>query len=226
MNILTQNAKMKLSSKNGIDVYNFGIPAFKSVTGLITCPNAKQCATGCYARSGTYRFSNVVNAYEKRLELTQNKNFIEIMVAEIKAKSIQSTSKDRRCIIRIHDSGDFYNERYLNDWIDIIKGSPNTTFYAYTKMVHLFKNYTYGGFKTIPKNLVVIYSYGGKDDALIDTNTDRHSRVFENESDLLKLGYIDATHDDMIAALSPSNKIGLVYHGNKNYSNTSWSKVS
>lgn len=223
MNILTQNAKMKLSSKDGIDVYNFGIPAFKSVTGLITCPNAKQCATGCYARSGAYRFSNVVNAYEKRLELTQNKNFIEIMISEIKAKSIQSTSKDRRCIIRIHDSGDFYSEQYLNDWISIIKDSPNTMFYAYTKMVSTFK--VYNDLGKIPKNLIIIYSYGGKQDSLIKIDSDRHSRVFENESDLLKSGYIDATHDDMIAALGPSNKIGLVYHGSKNYSNTTWSKV-
>ena len=224
MNILSQNSKMKKSSQDGIDVYNFGIPAFQSETGLKTCPNAKQCATGCYARNGTYRFKNVSNAYEERLKLTQHPDFVNIMVAEIKAKYLKSKAKGNKCIIRIHDSGDFYSQVYLNDWILIMEQLPEVTFYAYTKMIQMFE-YTRPVF---PKrdNFTVIYSLGGTQDSQVDTTKHRHSKVFQSETELLAAGYSNASQDDMVAALGENPKIGLIYHGVKKFDNTSWSKVS
>lgn len=222
MNILTQNGKMKKSSKNGIDVYNFGIPAFLSQSGIKTCPQAGVCATGCYARSGTYRFGNVVNAYEERLKLTQSESFIDTLVAAIRLKSIQATSKGNQCLIRIHDAGDFYSERYAMDWYLIMEQLPNVKFYAYTKMVHMFENLKDLNFRQ--SNLKLIYSFGGKQDSLIDTAKHCHSKVFDSEASLIEAGYTDATQDDMVAAIGPSLKIGLVYHGVKSYKNTSWAK--
>jgi protein gp88 len=217
MTILTQNGKMRKSSQNGIDIFNFGIPAFISETGLKTCPNAGVCATGCYARSGTYRFRNTINAYEERLKLTQSKDFVEILKAEVSLKKIRSRSQSKTCLIRIHDSGDFYDVPYWNKWECIIKEHPDVRFYAYTKMVQMFKSHI-----DIPPNLTMIYSMGGKQDQLIDLQIDRHSRVFQNETDLLGAGYSDASQDDTVAALGPNPKIGLVYHGVKKYSNTKW----
>jgi hypothetical protein len=221
--ILTQNGKMKKSSQNGIDVYNFGIPAFLSNTGLKTCPMAGVCATGCYARSGTYRFGNVVNAYEERLKLTQNENFVDLMVAEIRLKYMKSQVKDNKCLIRIHDSGDFYSKDYAMSWIEIIEKCLDVRFYAYTKMIQIFNELSYNG--NIPNNFRLIYSFGGKQDHLIDCINHRHSKVFPSETDLLAAGYTDATNDDLVAALGPNNKIGLVYHGQKSYTNTNWAKV-
>lgn len=74
---------MKRSSSEGVHLYNFGIPAFQSSTGIKTCPNAKACVAGCYARSGTYQFSNVAKAFENRLQLTQNKEFSSIIKYEV-----------------------------------------------------------------------------------------------------------------------------------------------
>jgi len=223
MNILTQNAKMKKSSQNGIDVYNFGIPAFLSETGLKTCPKAGQCATGCYARSGTYRFGNVKNAYEERLKLTQNENFIDVMVAEINAKLTRSIMRNNKCIIRIHDSGDFYSNKYAMDWMLIMEQCLNVRFYAYTKMVSQFETLADLNFRQ--SNFRLIYSYGGLEDSLIDTNRHWHSKVFQDEKSLIEAGYVDATQDDMVAALGDSKRIGLIYHGSKNYANTGWKKV-
>ncbi len=222
MNILTQNSKMKKSSKNGIDVYNFGIPAFQSKTGLRTCPNAGSCASGCYAKSGTYNFNNVIKAYEDRLQLTQDKDFIEIMSAEINLKYLKSKTKGNKCLIRIHDSGDFYSKDYARAWIRIIENNPNVEFYAYTKMVQLFEDYI----AILPKNFKVIYSFGGKQDAQIDINKHYHSKVFDSVEALQAQGYTDATNDDLIAALGTDKKIGLVYHGIKKYANTNWNKVA
>lgn len=217
--ILSQNAKMKKSSQNGIDLYNFGIPAFKSQSGILTCPNARQCATGCYAQSGTYRFKNVVNAYEERLKLTQDANFVPIMIAEINAKSVPSKAKGNKCIIRIHDSGDFYSKDYANNWLKIIQSCSDTQFYAYTKMVQLMSQLE------IPSNLTLIYSLGGSEDHLVDCQKHRHSKVFQSETALIEAGYSDASQDDTVA-FGPNLKIGLVYHGSKNYAKTAWSKVS
>ena len=220
--ILTQNAKMKKSSQNGIDVYNFGIPAFKSETGLKTCPMAGVCATGCYARSGTYNFGNVKNAYEERLKLTQSELFIPRLINEVQSKYLKSLSKGNQCIIRIHDSGDFYSKDYAMSWIEIVEANPNVRFYAYTKMVSLFESLADENFR--PKNLRIIYSFGGLQDSLIDTNRHFHAKVFQSEAQLASEGYVDATQDDMVTALGDSKRVGLVYHGQKSYSNTSWIK--
>jgi hypothetical protein len=221
--LLTQNGKMKKTAKaTGIHLYNFGIPAFRSVTGTITCPMALHCISGCYARCGTYGFSNVKNAYERRLKATQNPNFHKVMSAEILSKWY-SLNQGEKLFIRIHDSGDFYDETYLKKWILIMLECPEVQFYAYTKMVRLFKMLQ--KFGALPKNFTVIYSYGGKEDSLIDPVNDRHSKVFESIDSLNAAGYADGTDNDMVAASGASNLIGLVYHGVKNYSNTTWSKV-
>lgn len=225
MTLLTQNAKMKKSSQNGINIFNFGIPAFQSETGLATCPNASKCATGCYARSGTYRFKNTINAYENRLRLTQLPDFVPLMIADISLKALQSKHKGLECIIRIHDSGDFYNETYLNKWLSIMdhfESNKSIKFYAYTKMVQMFEKYH--SENLIPSNFRAIYSYGGKQDSQIDTENHRHSKVFESLAQLLQAGYSDASQDDMVAY--NNLKVGLVYHGVKKFDNTSWKTVA
>lgn len=76
-----------------------------------------------------------------------------------------------------------------------------------------------------PNNFKILFSYGGKEDNLIKPKLHYHSKVFETAIELSKSGYIDGTHDDTIAALDLNNKVGLVYHGTKKYSNTTWGKV-
>lgn len=214
--LLVQNTKMKNSSINGLKVYNFGIPAFRSKDGLATCPNAGVCASGCYAKSGAYLFSNVANAYETRFKVTLSTSFIKSMCSEIDALLKKKSVK--QLVIRIHDSGDFYSAAYLTAWLNIMIKYPGVTFYAYTKMIDLFKG------RLIPSNFKIIYSLGGRLDALINQDKDRHSKVFETVDDLNNAGYIDVSSNDMLA-LGESKKIGLVFHHAKKFSNTAWSKV-
>ena len=177
MGLLTQNAKMKKSSQNGITVVNWTIPAFQSKTGLKTCPNAGQCAAGCYARMGAYVWGNVQAAHEAKLELTQNDTFIGMMIAEIESWVSKKSVKHLK--LRIHDAGDFYSLEYLTRWFKIMSHFENdsrVSFYAYTKQVKLFQSEK----ANIPSNFVVIFSQGGKQDALIDVATERHARVFES----------------------------------------------
>ena len=221
MKLLTQNSKMKKSSSAGITVVNWTIPAFQSSTGIRTCPNAGACAAGCYARSGTYAFSNVKSAHEEKLALTLTAEFVPVMIAEIRSWLGKRTVKNLK--VRIHDAGDFYNLQYATFWFNIMdafKSEPRVSFYAYTKQVKMFKTLN------IPKNFHLIFSMGGKQDALIDVNSDVHSRVFETNEALEAAGYTNGTDDDLVAGLVKSHKIGLVYHGAKSYKNTAWSSVS
>lgn len=212
-NWLTQNSKIKKMS--GVKTFNWGIPAYRAADGTKTCPNAAACATGCYATMGAYKFSNVARVFEQRLKLTKAPNFTLIINAEIKRRGVKR--------LRIHDSGDFYSREYLERWLSIIRANPGTQFYAYTKMVSMLKELTEDGL--IPSNFTIIYSYGGTEDKLINRNVDRHSWVFSSQAALVAAGYTDSSENDAVAAEGTNHRIGLVYHGTKNLSNTNWEKV-
>lgn len=217
--VFSQNAKMRKSSDDGIHVYNWGIPAYKSQDGTITCPNATVCVAGCYARMGAYVWGNVAAAYEGRLALSKDKHFEEVIVFHI--DKLIAKHKTGDIVLRIHDSGDFYSKEYLEAWMriaEVFKGEKRVKFYAYTKMVSLVKSVKQ------TKNFDIIFSLGGREDKVINAKTDRHSRVFESEAELEAAGYINASNDDMLA-LTKNKKVGLVYHGNKSYEKTAWDKV-
>ena len=73
----------------------------------------------------------------------------------------------------------------------------------------------------IPENFTIIFSYGGRQDDMIDPAVDRHSVVFETLGQLQDNGYADAAEYDTVA-LEDNPKIGLIYHGNKSFENTEW----
>jgi hypothetical protein len=193
--LLAQNSKMK---KSQVRLFNFGIPAFKSKDGFNTCPNAGICAKYCYAKKGTYRFSNVTNAYEYRLAATMKDSFVDLMNHEI--QQVKASH------VRIHDSGDFYSFQYFLKWKEIIEANPSVTFYAYTKQVKMFKGLS------LPSNFTLIYSLGGKLDSMIDTETMRHSKIFESIEELEAQGYTNASNDDLIAINENNHRIGLLSH--------------
>jgi hypothetical protein len=224
MIVWTQNKKMRKSGASGVAFYSFGIPAFRSETGLATCPQAGACAAGCYAKSGAYLWPAVKAAYEARLAFTQAPDFVERMGQEIDRVVKRHAKRDERVVFRIHDSGDFYSAEYIEAWRAIVTAAKarhgsHAHFYAYTKSVALFKSV-----QPI-QGLRLLFSLGGKQDALIDLKRDAHSRVFESEQGLERAGYKNASEDDSVAARNESGiKIGLVYHGTKSFSNTLWGK--
>ena len=112
MNLLTQNSKLKRTSKElGVRVFNFGIPAYKSASGKLTCPMAKECVKFCYAKKGAYVWSNVQPAFEKRYQLSKTDDFVHSMIDEI--------MKKKPDYVRVHDSGDYYSKAYLDKWLMI-----------------------------------------------------------------------------------------------------------
>ena len=67
-------------------------------------------------------------------------------------------------------------------------------------------------FDFLPHNFTVIYSLGSRFDNLIDTDIDRHSKIFDSLEELEKEGYINASNNDLNAIHTGTNKIGLIIH--------------
>ncbi len=175
--LLTINSKMKKSaSGKGLKIVNFTLPA------LITCPNAGACSMGCYARQGTYLFSNVKIKHQANLNATKDlKSFKTGINSEI--------AKLKPSHVRIHDAGDFYSFDYFKVWIEIAETNPSIMFYAYTKQVSMVKEFSLQYGKTLP--IKIIFSYGGKQDQMINKRSNRHSKVFNNVEELMSAGYVD-----------------------------------
>lgn len=199
MNLLTQNSDLK---KTGI--YAWTLPAhivtLDDGVKFNTCPSAGHCAKFCYAKFGRWKFSNVIKAHTDKLKLVlyQRDEWIKLMVTELEK------AKYRGKYIRIHDGGDFFDMNYLQDWLFIADNFKDTVFYSYTKEVTMIKE------SILPENFIPIFSFGGKQDHLIDKEIDRHSEVFPTQERLLAEGYVDIEEDDKLAAIHPNNKIGLV----------------
>lgn len=201
MNLLTQNTKLKKTSKAlSLRVFNFGIPAYKSASGKLTCPMADECVKFCYAKKGAYVWSNVQPAFEKRYQLSKTVEFIDAMNAEIKKK--------RPDYVRVHDSGDYYSRSYLAKWITIAKDNPEVRFYSYTNMVDMMQK------TDLPSNYDIIFSDSGKQKDLIDKSRDRHTQIFSSKEELSTAGYVDASDTDLYATkwFNNTNKVGLVFH--------------
>ena len=201
MNLLTQNSKLKKTSKElDLRVFNFGIPAYKSASGKLTCPMADECVKFCYAKKGAYIWSNVKPAFEKRYQLSKTLEFIDAMNAEIKKK--------RPDYVRVHDSGDYYSRSYLAKWITIAKQNPDVRFYSYTNMIDMILK------TNLPDNYDIIFSDSGKQKHLIDEERHRHTKIFDNIDVLNSAGYIDSSSIDLMATkwFSDNKKVGLIFH--------------
>ena len=200
MNLLTnRNSKIKHTSKiNNSRIYLFDLPAYKNKKGKLICPFSKDCVKYCYAQNGFFTFKSVKNKYEENYKLTGQDNFPDLIKKELDKKKVTH--------LRIHSSGDFYSKKYLNTWVNLAIKNPKIVFYGYSKSVKMIKEVKK------PNNFKFVFSYGGKQDHLIDPKKDFHSKIFKDKKDLLNFGYIDASKNDLIAINKTNNKIGLIYH--------------
>ena len=188
------NSKLnKTSAAAGFRVVGFGLPA------VDTCPGASACKGICFATQGTYRFRKVREVRAANWEASQGESFVQDMVAAIRRRRSRNT-------VRVHDSGDFYNQEYLDSWFAIARALPGVRFYAYTKSLHL-------SFADQPDNFMIVQSLGGKYDRLVDL-TRPHARIFATHEARIEAGYVDGNETD-IPAIVGETRIGLVYHGGR-----------
>lgn len=166
-----------------------------------TCPSAGACADLCYARRGSYRFSNVRAAHHRNLlrVLDDLEAWESELTEELRAK------KYRGGTVRIHDAGDFFSDEYLEAWLRVIEAYPDVTFYAYTKEVERFRRLVE------PRNLSnfkYVFSYGGRQDDAIELS-DRQADVFPDDDSLTSAGFTDQASSDLLAITGPP-RVGIV----------------
>jgi len=97
----------------------------------ITCPGSTKCCRDiCYAKGQERLYHHVVPKYRAAMyEVAQSSKFKDIISA---ALTIEILSTDIRAL-RIHESGDFFSQDYLDTWVSIIKSFSQVSFWAYTK---------------------------------------------------------------------------------------------
>lgn len=205
--LIASNSKLRKSH-----IYQWTIPALTAsivnngkLQTVATCPAADACAEACYACQGAYNFKGSIVSHTRKLQFMRDNPALwhDQIVTEI-------ASKRKLKAFRIHDSGDFMSMSYAMQWFKVCEALPHVQFYAYTKMVRMFKGALADH---IPANLSLIYSYGGKHDADINPAVDRHSKVFPTVEAMHAAGYHDTSKTDDNAADPSKLCIGLVYHG-------------
>lgn len=150
-------------------VYEWNLP-----TGT-TCPFALECKVTvdrlsgkfdikkgqyrCYAASPE-RFPAVREHRWKNFEL-------------VKQGIVPTIPKDCKAI-RIHASGDFFNQDYFDMWLQIARDNPSIEMWAYTKSIQYWVN----RLGLIPDNLILTASYGGRQDHLIEQYGLKNVKVY------------------------------------------------
>ncbi len=107
------NTKLR---KGKIGVFN--LPADKKICGRV-CPACYALKAQIYPTVTAFRYRNY--------RASRGQDFVSRLSAELR----DNQSKIRA--LRVHESGDFYNQDYINKWVDIARAFPAVKFYAYTK---------------------------------------------------------------------------------------------
>lgn len=111
------------NTKLGPHVLTYSLPA------VLSCPGkSKECVAHCYVEKPDTLFSMPSHAerYWNNWQLSLQPDF-----AEIVSSMLQRTRVDR--LVRLHVSGDFYDENYVWKWLQIVTRNPRCTFWAYTR---------------------------------------------------------------------------------------------
>jgi hypothetical protein len=137
--------------------------------------------------------------------------------ADLINEALQKARKKNTKLVRIHESGDFFNAAYLQAWVMVAQANPDLKFYCYSKNLPLFM-----GLK-LPENFYLTASYGGKFDYLIDEGFfPRYSKVFMSEDDAIAAGLKVDSQDRSCFEEGP---FALLVHGTQP-AGSEWGKAA
>lgn len=207
LNFGTGNAKLSTA------ISTFSLPAGHS------CPFAKECLskanrlTGkiidgqhcrfrCFAASQEALYPSVRRARWNNFERLKSAKSVEKMT-----QIIQSSLPTGVGFVRVHVSGDFFNENYFVAWLNVALNNPLVTFYGYTKATPFLVKYK----KFIPGNFRFTASKGGTCDNLIAKHKLRSAEVVFSVNEAEEKG-LEIDHDDSHAIMAEKS-FALLLHG-------------
>lgn len=191
----------------------FDLPAGHSCPFALTCYAYAIKETGrlidgdwqlvrCYAASAECAFPPARRNRWHNFDLLRGKTRSE-MFERISADLPKDVD-----IVRVHSSGDYFNEFYFLAWMDVANRFPNVLFYSYTKAIPFWLNHR----KDIPANFHLNASYGGRYDALIAPHGLKSVTIVNSEDEARSLN-LEIDHDDF-HAWAQRKSFALLIHGN------------
>jgi hypothetical protein len=199
----------KGNAKLGPHVYTFSLPA-----GW-TCPGARDCLARVDRQTGTLTdgphtvfrcFSASQEATFPSARRARWANFDALTTAKTTPAMtalLLASLPPAATMVRVHVSGDFFNQAYFDAWRAVAIARPAVVFYAYTKSVPFWAK------RTLPSNFRLTASLGGKHDAMAIARNHRVVSVVFNAADTV--APID--HDDSHAQAPTGGRFALLLHG-------------
>ena len=131
-----------LSAPNKMPGPSINLPAWNCITGVkLQAVKGSVCA-GCYAMKGRYRFPNVREAMDRRLQALTDPRWVDAMVTLIKDQPW----------FRWHDSGDIQSPEHLKNIFEVCKRTPETKHWMPTREA---KFLTLIDPDVVPENLII-----------------------------------------------------------------------
>lgn len=142
----------------------FNLPAVKS------CPEHKDCSKDCYALKAERMYKTAKARRENNFKLAKKDlNGLSLQLRE-------QLNKTKLTVCRIHESGDYFNQEYLDMWVNIARDYPSTKFFGFTKTrrihdfsvadslpnINILDSYIYGKYLNFG-NKEYVYNLAGKD---------------------------------------------------------------
>ena len=136
-----------LSSPSKMPGYAYNLPTWACVVGTKLRDVEGSTCSGCYAHErGRYRFPNVKDALNRRLNSLNHPQWVEAIVTLISHYSRKVP------YFRWHDSGDLQGVQHLKNIFEVCNQTPATSHWMPTREAKLF---TLMQPEVVPKNLII-----------------------------------------------------------------------
>ena len=211
---MTQLSFGKGNAKLDTRIATFSLPSG------YTCPAATSCLSRANRQTGRIQdgpacqfrcFSASQESQFKQTRAQRWSNLDKLKGLSVSAMAdLIGLSLPDLTYIRIHVSGDFYSQSYFDAWIEVAKRNPAKVFYAYTKSLHFWV----ARLGSIPANLRLVASVGGRYDSLISAHNLKFAKVVYSENEAAALG-LPIDHDDSHAILPEHGSFALLIHGSQ-----------
>jgi len=131
-----------LSAPNKMPGPSINLPAVACITGAKLVNVKGSTCSGCYALKGRYRFQNVKDAMQRRLNKLHDPRWIEAMVTLVTGQPV----------FRWHDSGDLQSVQHLKNIFEVCKRTPGTSHWLPTREARFISLMDPD---VVPKNLII-----------------------------------------------------------------------
>ncbi|MFC2165621.1 hypothetical protein ACFLT2_11575 [Acidobacteriota bacterium] len=115
------------NSKIDKGVLTFNLPP------VITCKNCSGCWADCYAVKALMR-TNVRKAWARNYILARDYTSIFMAMLINELHQYANKHKGQKLAVRIHSSGDMFDQDYLGIWADLARVYLNIQFFTYSKV--------------------------------------------------------------------------------------------